>query len=274
MDLEKPKEQKIKVPESIYCPSLTKEQIHALAHVSEIAHKESLKALGKQGSLIKIARNLRISRTSLIKTLLYIRDAQITIHLTLETLKIIVTDTHYRNQFETKTSGGKLDYDMRIKWENDLFGGAYNESQAFDRCKYECLNMNPGNRPVTDAGAYGDNYLILKSGIRARVTCCYGDSSDLTNKNRVGTLDNYAHILSQFSDYEIQEIVNLANGISKEVEAHMSYKEVQIHGPIVLRTDIEALVIHHRYKYKENPDLCKLVEKFTVIGIRVIESDP
>lgn len=34
-------------------------------------------------------------------------------------------DTHYRNQFETKTSGGLLKPATREKWERDLFGGCY-----------------------------------------------------------------------------------------------------------------------------------------------------
>ena len=34
-------------------------------------------------------------------------------------------DTHYRNQFETRKSGGLLDPKVRNGWERSLFGHAY-----------------------------------------------------------------------------------------------------------------------------------------------------
>jgi hypothetical protein len=33
----------------------------------------------------------------------------------------LAADSHYRNQFETHTSGGTLDSSARAKWEDDLF---------------------------------------------------------------------------------------------------------------------------------------------------------
>ena len=53
----------------------------------------------------------------------------------------LASDTHYRNQFETFTSGGTLDSRKRSAWEDDLFDMGYAGAEPFDRCKYGALNV-------------------------------------------------------------------------------------------------------------------------------------
>lgn len=51
----------------------------------------------------------------------YIRDeAPVIIHFKMDNiLKFLVKDTHYRNQFETNTSGGYLSHTSRVDWESN-----------------------------------------------------------------------------------------------------------------------------------------------------------
>jgi hypothetical protein len=74
----------------------------------------------------------------------FIRErATIIIHFDpLKTLNKLVNDTHYRNQFETGTSGGLMDTKQRKLWEDALFNGAYNDAKDVDRPKYGALNMS------------------------------------------------------------------------------------------------------------------------------------
>lgn len=256
---------------------LTKEQLLALNYVSKKAKQESQKMLDKNNKLMLRAKKLKISETNLLKTLEYIRDKiPLVIHVTLNILKLLINDTHYRNQFETHRSGGSLDYTARRRWENAMFNKAYDNVIPFERCKYGCINTNHNNRPVSFTQQYGENYLILKnnSEIRFRTTCWYGDTCGFKSNNSLGTLENFAHILVNFSCGELKNIVSLACGIdSYTEESDVNYKEIQIHGPINLDTDIETLVLDN--KYKENHEVTELANKFKFkfSGIKVIYSD-
>ena len=54
-----------------------------------------------------------------LRTLQWVRSAApIIIHINLDkVLQFLVKDTHYRNQFETGTSGGSTDLKARRSWE-------------------------------------------------------------------------------------------------------------------------------------------------------------
>lgn len=253
---------------------LTKCQIDALTHVSKIAHTESTKALEKTGILMMKCQRLGITETQITQVLGFIRDEmQLMVHIDINTLEKLITDTHYRNLFETGKSGGEDDINVRSGWENLLFNDAYNDAKPVDRCKYGCFNTNKSNHPNEHAlGGYGDNYLILKPHMRRRVTCCNNDSCELCDMRLVGTLDNYAHVLAQYSD---PELVSLVNTVCSEnpVKTDLNYKEIQIHGPLAL-SDFQTLVVNRCYEYKEKIGLCGLFEKFKSLGINVIESDP
>ena len=46
----------------------------------------------------------------------------------MQALNFLVNDTHYRNQFETSTSGGCLSTSARTGWEDRLFNNFYHDS--------------------------------------------------------------------------------------------------------------------------------------------------
>lgn len=261
------------IPDSIDSKILVKCQINALTHVSQIARIESIKALEKGGILMKKCQRLGITEAQITHCLSFIRDEmQLMVHVSFKTLEKLITDTHYRNMFETGHSCGTNDHYYRNQWENLLFGNAYENSIPFDRCKYGCLNTNISNHPNGSAIAYGDNYFTLKPHMRSRITCCNNDSSDLCDQRLVGTLDNYAHILAEFKDDEINDFVTtICSRNSKQIQ--MQYKEIQIHGPLVL-SDFETLVINRRYEYTEKIGLFSIAKKIESLGIKVIESDP
>ena len=81
------------------------------------------------------------------------------------------TDTHYRNQFETGTSGGSLSRTSRVDWENRLFNGMYDSSPDFDRVKYGVLNITNDPHGVQCCSQYGECYFVLKH-VSAGVGVC------------------------------------------------------------------------------------------------------
>merc|ERR1712096_338956 len=78
------------------------------------------------------------------------------------------------------------------------------------------------------------------------------DSANL-KADRLAVLDHYAHVLSEYSDAELQETIRAANGKDKAVigdsctVAMMKYKEAQIHGPICFAEHVERLVADDRH---------------------------
>ena len=62
---------------------------------------------------------LRLRQCLIFRTLQWVRSAApIIIHVNLDrVLKFLVDDTHYRNRFETGTSGGSMDIVARKSWE-------------------------------------------------------------------------------------------------------------------------------------------------------------
>merc|ERR1719408_293499 len=132
--------------------------------------------------------------------LAWIRElSPILIHIDLDKVgDFLKTDTHYRNQFETNTSGGLLKTSAREKWESDLFGGAYDKATGFERPKYGAQNVINDYKGVTGCIQYGDSYLVLKD-VRLRCTLSPQDSGGIPAK-RLAVLDYYAHVLAEHSD--------------------------------------------------------------------------
>eukprot|EP00438_Fugacium_kawagutii_P003939 Skav230539 [mRNA] locus=scaffold1183:357481:369946:- [translate_table: standard] len=122
--------------------------------------------------------------------------------------RFLESDEYYRrhdeSQFETKTSNGALDdgNNIRIGWEEDLFGDAYHDATAFERCKYGALNVTNDYEGCKSANHYGDSYLILKD-VRLRCSFAATDSGGIEGaaeaatrregRSRLAVLDKYAH---------------------------------------------------------------------------------
>ena len=124
--------------------------------------------------------------------------------------RFLETDEYYRSQFETGTSCGALDdkNQIRIGWETELFGGAYDEAKPFERCKYGALGVMNDYRGITSAYQYGDSYLVLKD-VRLRATFAATDSGGIAG-SRLAVLDKYAHVLKEYNDNELHRLIEVA----------------------------------------------------------------
>jgi hypothetical protein len=162
-------------------------------------------------------------------------------HLTDE--KKLAGDTHYRSQFETRTSGGLIDLKKRNEWEKALFGGAYDGCVPIDRPKYGVANVVNDPRGIKSARRYGDCFLELSPAVRRRCTFSGADSGGIAD-SRLATCHYYAHVLlNDYDNEELAAIIFIANQSVRSLasETIRNYKEVQIHGPVQLKSDIVAL---------------------------------
>eukprot|EP00439_Symbiodinium_sp_Y106_P054781 s2383_g7.t1 len=117
------------------------------------------------------------------------------IHVHIDTVgRFLETDEFYRNQFETGTSCGALDDGNIIRkgWEKELFGD-------------EVMNDYRG---VLSAYQYGDSYLVLKD-VRLRTTFAATDSGGIAG-SRLAVLDKYAHVLEEYNETELSELIEVA----------------------------------------------------------------
>eukprot|EP00927_Polykrikos_kofoidii_P079189 TRINITY_DN7597_c0_g1_i1.p1 TRINITY_DN7597_c0_g1~~TRINITY_DN7597_c0_g1_i1.p1 ORF type:complete len:662 (+),score=122.99 TRINITY_DN7597_c0_g1_i1:94-2079(+) len=239
-------------------------QRHALRHIRSLAKSNHEAAMPQ---LQKRLQTLGFQDSDLWMTLAWIREmAPILVHLNLDKMmQFLENDTHYRNQFETASSGGLLKPAVRQRWERDLFGGAYDSANGFDRPKYGVLNAMNDYRGVVMCVQYGDSYVVLKNS-RLRCTFSPEDSANLKSE-RLAVLDFYGHVLQEYSDQELRETIKVANssdaamlGDSGKVGA-MKYKETQIHGEVCLSQHVERLVAHTRHRETQGDRLKRICEK-------------
>ncbi|CAK9071619.1 Sodium/potassium/calcium exchanger 2 [Durusdinium trenchii] len=192
----------------------------AIRHIRHLAEENHIRALPQLQERVK---KLGYTDTDLHMVLAWIRElAPIIVHINLDKVgKFFVednrreiktpwcpykplvyvprvldgakSDSHYRNQFETNTSGGLLKTSAREKWERGLFGTAYDGAHAFERPKYGVQNIWNDHRGVVGAKQYGDSYIVLKD-VRLRCTLSPQDSANLPAR-RLAVLDYYAHVL-------------------------------------------------------------------------------
>jgi hypothetical protein len=236
-----------------------KMQKDALFYVQKVSEKKSMDAYNKLlDRFIKLGHN----QYTLEKTTKYISlSAPIVIHFSPpKVMKFFVKDTHYRNQFETGTSGGTLSRPTRVGWEDKCFNSIYHDSSDFDRCKYGVLNIVNDPEGVKNCYGYGDSYLtLIDDRIRFRTTFASGDTS---GNVELATLEHYCHVLLTYSDNEIKDVISVATGkcpftSSKNIG---QYKEVQFHGPLQFNKDFKALVLNTTYK--NNTEITQMAEEF------------
>jgi hypothetical protein len=134
----------------------------------------------------------------------------------------------YRSQFATGISNGGLTAypgGDRWRWESRLFNGRYDHAEADDRPVYGAWNR----RADVYGGAirFGSAYLRLRPEVLDRSTFCFPDS--FLEPRDFGDKDTLPHLceLADASGYDdLDECV-----------------EAQVHGPVRLRDDVEALVL-------------------------------
>jgi len=241
-------------------------QRRAIAHIRRLAKDNHEKALP---GLQKRVASLGHEDGDLWMMLAWIRElSPIIVHIDVDKiLQGFESDTHYRNQFETNTSGGLLLKEARMLWEKRLFGGCYEKAKNFERPKYGVLNVMNDYRGVVKCWQYGESYIILKD-VRLRCTFSPEDSARLKAES-LAVLDYYAHVLNEYSDAELEETLRVAMfkdsallGDSEKV-SKAKYKEAQIHGEIAFDRHVERLVAHTRHRDKgQGPRIEAVARKY------------
>jgi Protein of unknown function (DUF3626) len=147
-------------------------------------------------------------------------------------LAAMARDGFYRSQFETGTSNGGLTAHPggdRWSWESRIFGNAYDEVPASGRPKYGSLNFR--RRAAGGSPRFGSAHLRLTQETLARTTFCYPDS--VFEPTHFG-------VASRMS------LVTLAEADDKDLLD--DYIEAQVHGPLLLARDVEALVLDPSFR--------------------------
>ncbi|ATZ80749.1 hypothetical protein BMW23_0703 [Bodo saltans virus] len=175
----------------------------------------------------------------------YFIKCKIIIHFKFDLLsKYFMSDTNYRNQFETKTSGGSKDLIQRQSWETNLFNKIYDNSPPSEKVKYGCYNLYNARQGVTSAIPYGDSYIILKDAIKKRACCVNEDSCN--NQIHIADFDNFNHIILYLQKTTMNNLFDILNGKPVKDDQY-KYIEVQIHGDITWKDDVEKLMINKRH---------------------------
>ncbi|CAB9496927.1 Protein of unknown function (DUF3626) [Seminavis robusta] len=254
--------------------SLSQQQKTALNRVEVRAKERHDQALPK---LEKRVVSLGFTTEDLYKCLEYIRDeAPLIINLSVDTLSKLLNDTHYRNSFEIRATGANRtvpysSYERsREWWEEVIFDDGYYDAPASERPKYGCLNITGAVTGVASAKAYGRLHLILKQDLRNRSTLFDCDTGNYLYKHGekdavLATTEYYAHVMNWFNDNDL--IATLRRSV---LSNKSNYKEIQIHGPVELARDVEALSIPY-WEFSASATLLGLVRRFQQkTGCRII----
>jgi hypothetical protein len=144
----------------------------------------------------------------------------------------LAADGQYCSQFVTGTSNGGLTAHRggdRWRWESRIFGGAYDQAPAGDRPVYGALNFR--RKPVGGAPRFGSAHFRLIPQVLARTTFCYPDSF----------LEP-----PDFGVAAAMALIDLAE--ADEQDALDDYVEAQVHGTVMISTDVAALVLDPSYR--------------------------
>jgi hypothetical protein len=157
-------------------------------------------------------------------------------------LAALASDGVYRSQFETGISNGWLDPSpggSRWRWESHIFAGAYDTAPPSERPKYGSLNYR--RRPTGGSTRFGSAHLRLRAHVLARCTFCFPDSS--TKPTRFGVAAR------------MSLITDAMNAGYDPIDDHI---EAQVHGPLHLASDVDALVLDPSYR---NTDVEALAQR-------------
>ncbi|GAB3441242.1 DUF3626 domain-containing protein [Phycicoccus ginsengisoli] len=157
----------------------------------------------------------------------------------LTVLEHLARDGVYRSQFETGTSNGGLTAHPggdRWRWEQRIFGHAYDDAPASERPRYGALNHR--RRSTGGSLRFGSAYLRLAEHVLDRTTFCFPDS--VFEPVAFGTSRRFdlLRLADAFDARPRTDALELSEGglLDDYVEAH-------VHGPVILATDVEALVL-------------------------------
>ncbi len=158
-------------------------------------------------------------------------------------LLALAEDGVYYSQFVTGTGNGGLTAypgGDRWSWESRIFGGAYDHCAPHERPVYGALNHR--RAPVGGAPRFGSSHFRLTAGTLERATFCYPDSS-------AGP--------SAFGVAARCDLVELA--VAGGLDTLDGHVEAQIHGPVRLDRDVEALVLDPSFRGTAVEDAARLL---------------
>jgi len=147
-------------------------------------------------------------------------------------LETLARDGAYYSQFVTGTSSGGLTAypgGDRWRWEHRMFAGAYDQAPVWLRPVYGALNFR--RKSVGAAPRFGSAHLRLRADTLARSTFCYPDSH----------LEPTA-----FGVASRMSLIELAH--ADPTDELDDYIEAQVHGPVHLDCDVEALVLDPSFR--------------------------
>ncbi|WP_329458199.1 DUF3626 domain-containing protein [Streptomyces sp. NBC_01497] len=151
----------------------------------------------------------------------------------LSVLASIAGDGIYYAQFVTGTSNGGLTARPggdRWRWESRIFDGAYDTARPDERPVHGALDFLESG--AGGAPRFGSSYFRLTAATLARTTFCYPDSS--TGPVDFGIVERGDRLV--------------AKSVAEGRDPLDSHVEAQIHGPVRIGTDVEALVLDACYR--------------------------
>jgi len=258
---------------------LNETQKKALRTAEASAKKESA---AKRAALVARAKKLGFTEAELDTVLEHLKtSAQITINFQPDKkttsgkplIDAFLAEGRYVNQFESKiTSGsfGPTPGSARDGWEKTIFRGDYHDHplDPKERPKYGSLNAEEG--AAGGATHYGNSFLVLKDGVKNRLTMTPSDSSG-ANAGQVGTSEYIGVILNDpsVSDQKFQAIMNRALGRPVPPgSTGYGYIEVQVHGPVDFKTDVARIVANAMYR--GNADYERKLREFAAqLGVQL-----
>lgn len=146
-------------------------------------------------------------------------------------------DGVYRSQFETGISAGGLDpvvAGARIRWEQTMFAGAYDDAPPADRPRYGGLDLV--GHPTGACPRFGSCHLVLRREVLDRATFSWGDS--VTAPTVVGVWDVLEPVIAAAVAHRSSDL----HGPRRGADRLDGYVEAQLHGPVVLLDDVAVLV--------------------------------
>lgn len=165
-------------------------------------------------------------------------------------LNFLIVDNFYRNQFETKQSGGTLSATARDTWEANMFNNIYATSTGFEKVKYGTLNILNDPNGIKNAYGYGSCHFVLKN-VRLRTSFAACDTACKNGAHILATCEYYNHVLMDYTDDDLKYIVQIATGQVPYLDSGLlnsAYKETQIHGAVQLNRDIDKICMQSSYK--------------------------
>ena len=209
-------------------------------HVVATSHPRATEDLYERG------RAHKFDRATINRLRDYVRDeAPLIINFPLKNATLLLQDGKYKNQFETKTSCGKLSEDSRRTWESRLFQGAYDATlSGSERPRYGTINAAKYRRGATQ---YGEAVVVLADHVRDVATITPKDSSHC-GSSEVGELRGaFDHVLHATSDDLFIGMVEASQGhrVNRcDKVTTGSYLEVQLHREISFADDAKKIVLN------------------------------